>query len=136
MLKDKCESSPISPISFLIFISAATVVVAALKILVAVTRKGQFPINSQKSVCSDISCSVNMPKDTLSDIRQIEIVGMLKKLIKRRDFFVTPAAVAALCEICKNGSSTLPIPVVNADSSEYRSTPCGGYTPRYPRHVD
>ncbi|KAG2144085.1 hypothetical protein BD769DRAFT_1421350 [Suillus cothurnatus] len=98
MLKDKCESSPINLISFLIFISAAT--------------------------------------DTLSDIRQIEIVGMLKKLIKRRDFFVTPAAVAALCEICKNGSSTLPIPVVNADSSEYRSTPCGGYTPRYPRHVD
>ncbi|KAG2111058.1 hypothetical protein BD769DRAFT_1494746 [Suillus cothurnatus] len=87
-------------------------------------------------LCSDISCSANMPKDTLSDIRQIEIVGMLKKLIKRRDFFVTPAAVAALCEICKNGSSTLPIPVVNADSSEYRSTPCGGYTPRYPRHVD
>jgi hypothetical protein len=29
---------------------------------------------------------------------------MLKKLIKRRDFFVTPAAVTALCKICENES--------------------------------
>jgi len=115
MLKDKCESSPISPISSLICISAATIVVAALKILTAVTDRGQFPINSRKSVCSDISCSVNIPKDTLSDVRRIELVRMLKRLIKRRDSFVAPAAVAALCGICNNGSSTLPIPVIRAD---------------------
>ncbi|KAG1886077.1 hypothetical protein F4604DRAFT_1724477 [Suillus subluteus] len=51
---------------------------------------------------SDISCSGNIPKDTLSGIRRIEIVERLKRLIKRRDFFVTPAAVAALCKICQN----------------------------------
>ncbi|KAG1816716.1 armadillo-type protein [Suillus subaureus] len=62
---------------------SATVVVAALKILVAVTSKG-------------------IPKDALSDTRRIEIVRMLKRFIKRRDFHVTPAAVAALCEICRN----------------------------------
>ncbi|KAG1859712.1 hypothetical protein F4604DRAFT_1792667, partial [Suillus subluteus] len=73
---------------------------------------------SRKSIRPDISCSENIPKakDTLSEIRQIEIVKMLKRLIRRRDFFVTPAAVAALCEICKNGSSTLLILVINADT--------------------
>jgi hypothetical protein len=43
MLKDKCESSPVNSLFFLICISAATVVVAALKILAAVTSKGQSP---------------------------------------------------------------------------------------------
>ncbi|KAG1835413.1 hypothetical protein DFJ58DRAFT_735524 [Suillus subalutaceus] len=79
---------------------SATVVVAALKILAAVISKENIP----------------KAKDILSEIRQIEIVKMLKRLIRRRDFFVTPAAVAALCEICKNGSSTLLILVINADT--------------------
>ncbi|KAG2044599.1 hypothetical protein BDR03DRAFT_939512 [Suillus americanus] len=62
---------------------SAIVVVAGLKILAAVTSKG------------------NIPK-ALSTIKRTEIVERLKRLIKRRDFFVTPAAVAALCEICQN----------------------------------
>ncbi|KAG2045484.1 ARM repeat-containing protein [Suillus hirtellus] len=63
MLKEKC------PI----------VVVAALKILAVVARKG------------------NIAKD----IESGELVKRLKTLIKRRDFFVTPAAIAALCEFCR-----------------------------------
>ncbi|KAG1740619.1 hypothetical protein EDB19DRAFT_763001 [Suillus lakei] len=61
---------------------SAIVVVAALKILAAVASKRKIP------------------EDTLSGIKGRELVKRLKTLIQRRDFFVTPAAVAALCEIC------------------------------------
>jgi hypothetical protein len=73
-------------------------------------------MDSRESVYSDISYSGNIQKDALSEFRQAEVVRRLKKLIKCRDFFVTPAAVAALCEICQNGSRTLPIPVIDADA--------------------
>jgi len=45
-----------------------------------------------------------------------ELIITLKKLMKRRDFFVTPAAVAALCAICRDGSSTLRIAVIMTDA--------------------
>ncbi|KAG2078485.1 hypothetical protein BDR04DRAFT_1112672 [Suillus decipiens] len=60
---------------------SAIVVVAALKIIAIVAKK----VNISESLSGDTG---------------IELVKRLKTLIKRRDFFVTPAAVAALCEIC------------------------------------
>ncbi|KAG2357748.1 hypothetical protein BDR07DRAFT_350028 [Suillus spraguei] len=44
----------------------------------------------------------NTLENTLSGKCGIELVKRLKTLIKRRDFFVTPAAVATLCEICRS----------------------------------
>ncbi|KAG2365515.1 armadillo-type protein [Suillus spraguei] len=61
---------------------SAAVVVAALKVLTAVNK--------------------NIPKYTLTENIRVEIVKRLKRLTKRRDFFVTPASVAALCEICQD----------------------------------
>jgi hypothetical protein len=46
----------------------------------------------------------NIRKVALFNIRRKEIIMMLKSLIKCRDFFVTPAAVTALCKICENES--------------------------------
>ncbi|KAG1750347.1 uncharacterized protein EDB91DRAFT_684624 [Suillus paluster] len=63
---------------------SAIVTVAALRILIAMSSKRRIP------------------QDNLSGIRGKELVRMLETLMKRRDFFVTPAAVAALCEICHN----------------------------------
>lgn len=103
MLKEKCKSSPLNSLLFHIRISAPIVVVAALKILAVVARKGQSR-HRWKSVCSDISCSGNIPKN----IECGELVKRLKTLIKRRDFFVTPAAVAALCEFCRKSPGTHP----------------------------
>ncbi|KAG2344731.1 ARM repeat-containing protein [Suillus weaverae] len=74
------QSDFINDILVMLKAKSTIVVVAALKILAAVASKG------------------NIPEDT----RGIELVKRLKTLIKRRDFFVTPAAVAALCEICQN----------------------------------
>ncbi|KAG2144080.1 armadillo-type protein [Suillus cothurnatus] len=65
---------------------SSSVVVYASKILAAVISKG------------------NIRKVALFNIRRKEIIMMLKRLIKCRDFFVTPAAVTALCKICENES--------------------------------
>lgn len=73
-------------------------------------------MGSRKSAYSDTPYSGNIQNDALSEVRQAEVVKRLKKLIKRRDFFVTPAAVAALCEICQNGSRTLSIPAIDTDA--------------------
>ncbi|KAG0694903.1 hypothetical protein DFH29DRAFT_1005933 [Suillus ampliporus] len=76
----------------------AIVVVTALRILEAMSRRGKIP------------------EDTLSGTKGKKLVRMFERLMKSRDFFVTPAAVAALCQICHNGSSTLHIPVIKADA--------------------
>ncbi|KAG2149125.1 uncharacterized protein EDB93DRAFT_1143854 [Suillus bovinus] len=76
-------------------------------------------IDSRKLVRSDISCSVTLKslEDKLSKSKQSEIVSRrLKALIKRREFLITPAAVATLCDLCKISWSTLLIPVINADA--------------------
>ncbi|KAG0694906.1 hypothetical protein DFH29DRAFT_957974 [Suillus ampliporus] len=62
----------------------AIVVVAALRILEAMSRRDKIP------------------KDTLSGTKGKELVRTFERLMKSRDFFVTPAAVAALCKICHN----------------------------------